>query len=225
MKEGPNFAAIAALLGDPARANILTALMRAQALTASELAQEAGVALSTASGHLSKLEGARLVTRRKQGRHSYFQLSDADVATVLEGLMGLAARTGHRRTRPGPTDPALRAARVCYDHLAGDAGVRLYDRLVANGLVNDAASGPAVTPRGARLLSDQGFDLGVLSSGRRPLCRACLDWSERRRHLGGALGAALLKHMLELKWARRLPNSRAVVFSRRGLVRFDEFLA
>ncbi len=225
MKEGPNIAAIASLLGDPARANILTALMRDQALTASELAQEAGIALSTASGHLSKLDAAGLVTMRKQGRHRYFQLSGADVASVLEGLMGLAARTGHVRARIGPHDPALRAARVCYDHLAGDAGVRLFDRLTAKKLIAETGGGLALTARGEQALTGQGFDLATLAAGRRPLCRSCLDWSERRSHLGGALGAALLHHMLRLKWARQLPQSRAVIFSPRGRAQFDDFLA
>ncbi len=225
MKEGPNIASVAALLGDPARANILTALMCTQALTASELAQEAGVALSTASGHLAKLEAAGLVTMRKQGRHRYFELSGSDVAGVLEGLMGLASRTGHLRARVGPRDPALRAARVCYDHLAGDAGVRLYERLIANNLIKEDANGLVVTARGERVLSAQGFDLAALTAGRRPLCRACLDWSERRSHLGGTLGAELLQHMLRKKWARRLPQSRAVIFSPNGRMRFDEFLA
>jgi DNA-binding transcriptional ArsR family regulator len=135
MKEGPNLAAVAALLGDPARANMLTALMDGRALTATELAQEAGVSPQTTSGHLSRLEAARLVEVEKQGRHRYFRLSGEDVAEVLEGLMGLAARTGHLRQTPGPKDPALRQARICYDHLAGDMGVWAFDRLRANGLV------------------------------------------------------------------------------------------
>ena len=124
MKDGPNISGIAALLGDPARGNMLAALMNGQALTASELAHEAGVAASTASGHLSKLESAGLVVTRRQGRHRYFHLSGHDVAHVLEALDGLAARVGHTRARPGPKDEALRQARVCYDHLAGTRGVK-----------------------------------------------------------------------------------------------------
>jgi len=135
MKEGPNVAAVAALLGDPARANMLTALMDGRALTATELAQEAGVTVQTTSGHLARLEAAQLLRMEKQGRHRYFRLSGADVAEVLEGLMGLAARTGHLRSQLGPKDPALRQARICYDHLAGDMGVWAFDRLRAKGLV------------------------------------------------------------------------------------------
>ncbi|NNG02830.1 MAG: winged helix-turn-helix transcriptional regulator, partial [Inquilinus sp.] len=125
MKTGPDIAHVAALLGDPARANMLTALMSGRALTASELASEAGVTPQTASAHLARLQQGGLVVPRKQGRHRYYALTGEDVAAVLEALMGLAARTGHLRTRTGPKDPALRRARVCYDHLAGELGVRM----------------------------------------------------------------------------------------------------
>jgi DNA-binding transcriptional ArsR family regulator len=224
MKDGPNIAAIAALLGDPARSNMLTALMHGQALTATELAQEAGVVLSTASGHLGKLQDAGLVDIEKQGRHRYFRLSGADVASVLEGLMGVAARTGHLRVRTGPRDPELRRARVCYDHLAGDAAVRMYDRLQAAGMI--AASGGALrlTKAGERFFSTLGIDLDAAANGRRPLCRACLDWSERRHHLAGALGAALLDHIYDRGWAKRAANSRVVTFTKTGAARFDAMM-
>src|SRR6476619_6819155 len=135
MKEGPDIAVIASLLGDPARANMLTALAAGQALTAGELAREAGVTAQTASSHLAKLTAGGLIEGRKQGRHIYFALSGPDVAGVMEALSGLAARTGHTRVRPGPKEPALRHARVCYDHLAGDLGVGLLDSLTHRGLV------------------------------------------------------------------------------------------
>ena len=131
MKTGPDIALIASLVGEPARANMLTALMSGRALTASELAREAGVTPQTASAHLAKLEGGGLLALEKQGRHRYYRLTGPDVAAVLEGLMGLAARAGHTRVRTGPKDPALRRARACYDHLAGDLGVQLFDGLVA----------------------------------------------------------------------------------------------
>jgi DNA-binding transcriptional ArsR family regulator len=221
MKDGPNIAAIAALLGDPARANMLTALMHGQALTATELAQEAGVVLSTASGHLGKLQEASLVDIEKQGRHRYFRLSGADVASVLEGLMGVAARTGHLRVRTGPRDPELRRARVCYDHLAGDAAVRMYDRLQAAGMIAAAGGVLRLTKAGERFFSALGVDLDAAANGRRPLCRACLDWSERRHHLAGALGAALLDYIYDRGWAKRVPNSRVVTFTKAGTARFD----
>ena len=129
MKEGPNIASVASLVGDPARANILSALMDGRALTATELAKEAGVTPQTASSHLSKLEKGGLLLPVKQGRHRYYRLSGPDVADVLERLMGLAARTGHVRTRTGPRDPEMRSARVCYDHLAGDRAVWMLEQL------------------------------------------------------------------------------------------------
>ena len=135
MKEGPDIAQIGALVGDPARANMLTALMGGRALTATELAGVAGITLQTASSHLAKLEAGGLVSQRKQGRHRYFALSDDEVGLLLESLMGFAANRGFLRTRPGPKDPALRRARVCYNHLAGDFGVRMLDRLIADGHV------------------------------------------------------------------------------------------
>jgi DNA-binding transcriptional ArsR family regulator len=225
MKDGPNIAAIAALVGDPARANMLTALMDGRALTATELAHEAGVAPSTASSHLGKLEAANLLIIEKQGRHRYFRLSGPDVANVLEGLMGLAARTGHLRVRTGPRDPALRHARVCYDHLAGELSVKMYDHLRVKGLIAESRDALRVTKSGQRFFSDLGIDLDELSHTRRPLCRACLDWSERRSHLGGALGAALLQKLYGLRWAKRLGKSRVVAFTRHGERQFNEILA
>ncbi|GFZ77329.1 ArsR family transcriptional regulator [Elstera cyanobacteriorum] len=214
MKEGPSIAPLAALIGDPARANMLTALMDGRALTVSELAGAAGVALPTASEHLGKLDAAGLLAAEKQGRHRYFRLSGPDVAEVLEGLMGLAQRTGATRTRTGPKDPALREARVCYDHLAGEKGVALFDGLLRQGFLAGAAA-PDLTAAGHRFFEGLGFDLAVLRKGRRPLCRHCLDWSERRGHLGGALGAASLAFIVRQGWATREPG-RVVRFSRDG---------
>ncbi|QEE21665.1 winged helix-turn-helix transcriptional regulator [Youhaiella tibetensis] len=218
MKDGPVIASVAALLGDPARANMLTALMDGRALTVSELATAAGVTLQTASGHLSKLEGANLLTTEKQGRHRYYRLSGGDVAQVLEGLMGLAQRTGAVRVRTGPNDPALRQARVCYDHLAGERGVELLGALVDQHIVADRDN-PLLTEKGRGFFAQLGIDTTHLSSGRRPLCRACLDWSERRNHLGGALGAAILETMLERGWVKR-DQGRVLAFSSDGLKQF-----
>lgn len=218
MKDGPVIASVAALLGDPARANMLTALMDGRALTVSELATAAGITLPTASGHLSKLEAASLLTAEKQGRHRYYRLSGGDVAQVLEGLMGLAQRTGAVRIRTGPNDPALRQARVCYDHLAGERGVQLLGALADQHIVADRDN-PLLTDKGRTFFADFGIDTASLSSGRRPLCRACLDWSERRSHLGGALGAAILDTMLERGWVKR-DEGRALAFSRDGLEQF-----
>src|SRR6478735_1709676 len=186
MKDGPLIASVAALIGDPARANILTALMDGRALTASELAETAGVSPSTASGHLAKLTEARLLSVEKQGRHRYFRLAAPDVAQVLEALMGLAQRTGAVRVRTGPRDAALREARICYDHLAGERGVALLKSLRRKQLV-EGEQDIVPTETGRAFFTGLGVDLDRLEQGRRPICRLCLDWSERRAHLGGAL--------------------------------------
>lgn len=211
-------AAVAALLGDPARANMLTALLDGRALTVSELAEAAGVSLPTASGHLSRLDAAGLLVAEKQGRHRYFRLSGHDVAQVLEGLMGLAQRTGAVRVRTGPKDAALREARVCYDHLAGERGVALMQGLVRRGWITEGSEA-GVTPAGRAHLARLGIDVAVLERGRRPVCRCCLDWSERRNHLGGALGAAVLEHIVARRWARRA-EGRAIAFTPGGLQAF-----
>ncbi len=219
MKEGPHIAAIAALLGDPARANMLTALMDGRALTVGELARVGGVSLPTASGHLAKLRAAGLLTEERQGRARYLRLSGPDVGDVLEALMGLAQRTGAVRVRTGPADEALRAARVCYDHLAGARAVRLMDTLLAKGLLLQGEA-PALTEAGVEAFEARGVDVAALAARRRPLCRACLDWSERRPHLGGALGAAVLGKVLDAGWAKRGPG-RIITFSPAGERSFD----
>jgi len=217
MKEGPDIARLAALIGDPARANILTALMDGRALTASELASHAGVTKQTASAHLAKLLDGGLLACEAQGRHRYFRLNGSDVAAALESLMGVAAKRRGRRTRTGPKDPALRKARICYDHLAGELGVHLYDRLLERGWLAERESGLTVTPLGKTALADFGILLEALSRGsRRKLCRSCLDWSLRRHHLAGSLGQALLQRFEALKWARRQPDSRIVAFTPPG---------
>lgn len=214
MKEDPSIATVAALLGDPARANMLTALMDGRALTVSELAQAAGVALWTASGHLSRLDAAGLLKAEKQGRHRYFRLSDPDVAQVLEGLMRLAARTGAARVRTGPKDAALRTARVCYDHLAGERRVALMQGLVRSGWI-EGEGDPRVTSTGRDCLAEIGLDVARLERGRRALCRRCLDWSERQSHLGGALGAAVLDLIVGGHSARPLAG-RVLAFTADG---------
>lgn len=216
MKEGPDIARLAALIGDPARANMLTALMSGKALTASELAAEAGVTLPTASAHLAKLDAGGLLAPRKQGRHKYFALANDEVAAVLEALMGLAAGAGHLRSRTGPRDPELRKARVCYNHLAGDMGIRLYDSLVARNLLSLGKEGLDLSEAGCRFMSRFGLDLEALAAGRSPLCRECLDWSERRSHLAGSLGRALLSRFEDLGWACRVEGTRIVRFSPKG---------
>ena len=216
MKEGPDISRIAALIGDPARANILTALMAGKALTATELASEAGVTLQTASGHLSKLEAAQMISCRKSGRHKYFALGGDDVGHALEALMGLAAGSGHLRTRTGPKDAALREARVCYNHLAGAKGVALYQGLLKRGVISEAGEEIALSRDGHVFLTDFGIDIAGLQKSKTPLCRSCLDWSARQTHLAGSVGRALLARMIELGWAERKKGTRVVRFNPAG---------
>ncbi|MBB4168043.1 MULTISPECIES: helix-turn-helix transcriptional regulator [unclassified Rhizobium] len=216
MKEGPDISQIGALIGDPARANMLTALMGGKALTATELAAAGGITVQTASTHLAKLEAGNLLVQRKQGRHRYFTLADDSVGKFLESIMGFAAGRGHLRHKPGPKEPALRKARICYDHLAGDYGVRMLDSLIARGAIDAFGDGLALTETGESELTCIGIDVQALKSSRRPLCRSCLDWSERRAHLAGGLGKALLSNFLDKGWARRTAESRSVVFSPEG---------
>jgi DNA-binding transcriptional ArsR family regulator len=215
MADSPDIASVAALIGEPARARMLVALMAGQALTATELAAAAGITKSTASAHLSKLLGARLVQAAAQGRHRYFRLADRGVAELLERLMIVA---DGRALAPvfGPRDPLMRKARVCYDHIAGELGVLAHDSLVRRRLVRVGDDGPELSDSGAELLSTMGIDIDALSAKRRPLCRACLDWSERRYHLGGSVGAALLEHCLTHRWARRARSSRSLLFTADG---------
>jgi DNA-binding transcriptional ArsR family regulator len=216
MKDGPNIVGIAAMIGDHARSDMLTALAGGQALTATELAQIAGVTKQTGSAHLAKLLDNQLVAVETQGRHRYYRLAHRDVAQLLESLMGVAFRTGALRLRTGPREPALRKARVCYDHLAGDLGVLIFDGLQRRRLLRAAEQGLTLTRRGREFCREFGIELSGIEQGRRPLCRECLDWSVRRPHLAGALGAAVLDRCFELGWARRARGSRIVEFSAAG---------
>ncbi|HET9764123.1 MAG TPA: helix-turn-helix domain-containing protein [Casimicrobiaceae bacterium] len=216
MKDGPSIARIASLLGDHARAEVLTALLADRALTATELAVVAGVTKQTISAHLAKLLDAKLVAVERQGRHRYFRLADRDVAQLLEALMGVAFRTGAVRARSSPREPALRKARVCYDHLAGEVGVRIYEALVKRRALVGSGARLELSAEGRRLFRKLAIDPEALAKQKRALCRACLDWSERRHHLAGALGAALFDRVLELGWASRARDSRVVVLTPRG---------
>lgn len=227
MRDGPNITTIAALVGDHARARALTVLMTGKALTATELADAAGVTRQTISSHLARLVDARLLAVEAQGRHRYFRIADAEVAALLESLMGIAFNTGTlpAHLRLGPSAPALRKARVCYDHLAGELGVLVHDRLAAHGAFGFGAEGIALTATGAALVGKLGIETEALDKARRPVCRTCLDWSERRHHLAGALGSALLERIEHLGWARRVPGSRVMAFHPDGEAALRGWLA
>lgn len=222
MKTGPNISHVASLIGDPSRANMLSALMSGQALTAHELAISAGVQPSTASSHLKALRSAQLITLEKQGRHHYYRLANEETAQALEALSVLSAHSGFSRIRTGPKEPALREARVCYDHLAGDMGVQLYDSLLERKFLSSDEGRLRLSQQGVWFISEFGIHHLKLSTKRRPLCRACLDWSARRHHLAGALGAAILEKILVKNWARRDETSRALIFCKLGKAEFDK---
>lgn len=202
---------IAGAIGEPARARMLSCLMDNHARTSTELAVVAEVSPSTASVHLNRLKAERLVKVLVQGKHRYYSLDGADVASVLEGLHVLA---GGSRDKFVPSTPTrLRAARTCYDHLAGALGVSLHDRFMAEGWLAAGSTGSTsyeLTPAGIRAFESLGVDVEGARTLRRRLAFACLDWSERRFHIGGAIGAALLKLALKRKWVAQDLDSRAV---------------
>lgn len=203
---------VAAAIGEPARARILLCLMDGQARSSTELAVVAGVSASTASIHLSRLRKQRLVVARLEGKHRFYSLAGRSVAYVLEGLSVVAGRS--RRKFSPNTSNRLREARTCYDHLAGTLGVTLHDRLTQIGWLSVARRGGSeiydVTATGTCALNGLGIDLEGIRALRRRFAYACLDWSERRPHLGGSLGAALLNVALKRKWVIRDLDSRAL---------------
>ena len=220
MIAGPQLAEVAALAGDPARANILLALLDGRARTSTELSFFAGVSPQTTSGHLAKLAETRLLLLHRQGRHRYYRLASPLVGRMLEALAAVASDAPPRYRRPSKMDDALRTARTCYDHIAGQLGVAITDVLVERGHVVLADEGGAVTPSGQDFFASLGLDLAA--GGRRVFCRPCLDWSERRPHLAGALGAALCGHCLAAGWTERTRDSRALAITRKGEAAFAE---
>jgi DNA-binding transcriptional ArsR family regulator len=212
-----DFAEIAALAGDPARACMLQALMDGRALTAAELAHAAGITAQTASGHLSRMVAAGLLRVEPQGRHRYHRLASPAVARMMESIMQVASDRlpAPRPVRTGPRDRALAQARTCYDHLAGRLGVALADAMVADGHVELADDAGLITSQGRDFLSNLGLTLPV-SGTTRAFCRPCLDWSERRPHLAGALGRALCTHAFDQGWVRRVDGARAVTVTPKG---------
>ena len=212
MSEVLDIATIAALVGDPARANMLCALLDGRALTASELAYAAHITPQTASGHLGKLAKASLVVPAQQGRHRYYRLAGAHVAAMLESISAVSA-VAPPRLRPIRIDDKMRQARMCYDHIAGRLGVTLADALRAQQHVEFADDGGVVTPSGEAFFARIGIDLGAARASRRVFCRPCLDWSERRAHLAGTVGAALANRLMELRWIARKRDTRALAIT------------
>lgn len=218
----PNrIAEVAAVIGDPARAAMLAALMDGRALTASELASVAGITPQTASTHLARLAAIELVSVETQGRHRYHRLAGPAVAQMLESLMQHASTRSWAARAPqtGPRNEALRQARTCYDHLAGRLGVAIADALIGHGHVEIDDEAGLVTETGMGFLAKIGVELPAGINRRlvsRPVCRLCLDWSERRPHLAGRLGAALCRHSFNAGWVRRIDGTRAVMVTPKG---------
>lgn len=213
---------IAALVGDPARANILAALMGGRALTATELAHAAGVSPQTTSGHLGKLADGRLIACVKQGRHRYYRLGSHRVAEMLEGIMAVVADAPPRYRPPSKLDDAMRVARTCYDHFAGKLGVGITDALCAHGHVALTDEAGEVTDSGVTFLEKFGVDLEAARQRRRIFCRPCLDWTERRPHLGGSVGALLAQRCFDLGWIERMREGRALIITKRGRLGLNE---
>jgi len=211
-----DLAAVAALIADPSRAAMLDALMGGETLTAGALAHRAGVAPSTASEHLARLEGGGLVASERRGRARHVRLAGAEVARALEALAAIAPQRRAAGLKAWHHGEALRAARSCYDHLAGVAGVALADALVERGVLEPGDGGFAITAAGQGALAGFGVDVATVLGARRATARACLDWSERRPHVAGALGAALLDELLRRRWLHRRPDGRALVVTPAG---------
>ncbi|AEG93839.1 ArsR/SmtB family transcription factor [Ramlibacter tataouinensis] len=222
-------ARIAALVGEPARTGMLLALMDGRALTAHELAAAGHVTPATASRHLALLVEAGLLRLERQGRHRYHRLASAEVARVLEGIMQLAAQAAPapRRVATGPRDAALRLARTCYDHLAGAIAVAMAERLVEDGAVVIDGDAAHVTDRAATALARLGLASEAVNAGgpgKRPHCRPCLDWGERRMHLAGRLGALLCSHCLQQGWLLPQAGSRTLAVTPRGATALRDWL-
>lgn len=216
MTDNPNIAALAASIADPGRAQMLLALMDGRARTVSELGAAVGLSKASASEHAARLVDSGFLKAERQGRHKYLMLASPEVARLLEAMMALAGKTALRLPQPGPRDPGLREARLCYDHLAGALGVQLYQSFSSRGFLAHAANGPCLTAEGRTFCLSLGMADHDLSLARPPLYRDCLDWSERQAHLGGRLGRLVLKQLEDRGWLRRREGSRALFVTPEG---------
>lgn len=217
----PNIIEVASLIGDKSRATILYSLMDGRMIPASELAKMARISPQTASSHLGKLVEGGLLTIEAHGRHRYYKLASAEIASVLEGLAVIAPSMQVKSLRESDQSKQLHYARTCYDHLAGKAGVALAERLVAMNVIEKESY--RLTENGFHILQQFGVHLNRNAKSKRPLCRQCLDWSERRYHVAGIVGAAITTRLFELTWIKRIPSTRAVVITEAGKSGLTEF--
>lgn len=220
-----NVALIASMVSDASRSAILNALMDGRFHAAGELARMAGIQPQTASFHLAKMVDAGLIAVEKQGRHRYYGIRNPEVAQVMESLLSIAPPVKIKSLRQSAEEQALRKARTCYDHLAGSLGVSLTQSLVREGILLEGENGFEVTKNGEAFFENFQIDLNRVKRKRRSFSHKCLDWSERRHHLAGALGHALLDRLLELNWVQRLPNTRAVKITPQGKAGLKETFA
>ncbi|MGO4950239.1 ArsR/SmtB family transcription factor [Paenibacillus sp. DRB1-1] len=225
MSTKSNVAMIASLVSEPSRAAILTALLDGRFHTASELAHMAGIKPQTASFHLAKMTEAQVVTVEKQGRHRYYGIQDPEVARVMESFLSIAPSVPIHSFKHASENEALRLARTCYDHVAGQLGVQLMSFFIQKGILSEDQDGLHITEQGEIFFTDFQIDLKKTRQKRRSFSHKCLDWSERRHHLAGALGSALLDRLFELNWIERLPTTRAIRVTADGKRGFKEIFS
>lgn len=218
----PNMAEIAALLGETSRATILASMMDGRFHTASELAYMAAIKPQTASFHLAKLVEGKLIKVEKQGRHRYFQLAGEDIAQFLESFLAISPPPEVRSLKQSSQIKLLQDARTCYDHLAGKLGVQLTESMLKAGYLTLDGKQFVLTNEGTLFFTTFGIDLTALKRKRRSFSHACLDWSERRYHLAGALGSELLNQFFNLGWLLRVPSIRAIKVTEKGKLGFKE---
>ncbi|MGQ3479487.1 ArsR/SmtB family transcription factor [Paenibacillus sp. TY11] len=225
MSTKSNVAMIASLVSEPSRAAILIALLDGRFHTASELAHMAGIKPQTASFHLSKMTEAQIVTVEKQGRHRYYGIQNSEVARVMESLLSIAPPVQIKSFKQASEDEAIRLARTCYDHIAGHLGVQIMSFFIQKGILSEDQDGLHVTEKGETFFADLQMDLKQMRQKRRSFSHKCLDWSERRHHLAGALGSSLLDRLFELNWIERLPTTRALRITADGKRGFQEIFS
>lgn len=221
MSTSPNIAELASLIGEPSRVMMLVSLLGGKALPASELAQSAKVTPQTASTHLGKLVEGGLLTSESHGRHRYYRLASAEVAHALEALLTISAPKPVRSLRESDQMRAIRYARTCYDHLAGEVGVALTQKLIELGMIETSGQDFVLHEAGKSKLRSLGVEVESSPKSRRRFARQCLDWSERRHHLAGSLGASLTNRLFELGWIERIPGGRAVRVTPEGMSGFS----
>lgn len=216
MSINPNVARVASSIADISRAGILTVLLDGRYHTATELSSKIGITPQTISYHLNKLLEQELITVEKQGRHRYFGIPNQEIAATLESLLVISPQSAIKSFKQSRDDSAIRQARTCYDHIAGDLGVKITNALLEKGILCDHQNEFSLTKEGELFFEDFQINISETRKKRRSFCHKCLDWSERRHHLGGALGNAILERLIELHWVTRMPDTRALSVTMKG---------